>query len=106
MSLQDFHVDWICEKACDFFMWKPYNYVHPIKFLNFELNTALSSKGWQKICENFFFNKYFRLEQLNLIGTMLDTEEKVNAIKEAIIRRAISEKNKKIPMHTFLSWNC
>ena len=40
------------------------------------------------------------------MATMLDTEEKVNVIKEAMIRRASSEKTKKIPMHTFLSYNC
>jgi len=61
-------------------MWKPYDYVFPLRRLNFSLNTALSYLGWKKILKRFFFEKHVRLEELNLISTMIDSELKINAI--------------------------
>jgi hypothetical protein len=64
------------------------------------LNTAPSHKGWSRIFKDFFFRKGVNLEELNLISTMLDSDIKINAIKEEMISRALSERNHKLPLHT------
>jgi hypothetical protein len=35
MSFKDENINFICDKADDFFMWKPFTYVYPVKRLNF-----------------------------------------------------------------------
>jgi hypothetical protein len=45
------------------------------------------------------------LEELNLISTMLDSDIKIDAIKEEMISRALSEKNHKLPLHSLQTYN-
>jgi hypothetical protein len=46
-----------------------------------------------------------RLEELNLMSTMLDSPEKLGAIQQSVIDRALTEPSKKLPLHTLLTYN-
>jgi len=72
MSMTDRIVEFILEKAIRFFKSKPSTYVFPLKRLNYSKNSALTSIGWNRICEHFFFHPKVELEELNMLSTMLD----------------------------------
>jgi hypothetical protein len=45
------------------------------------------------------------LEELNLTDTMLDSDEKINAIKDAMTKRALLSPNQKLPLHSLFTKN-
>lgn len=79
--------------------------MHPLRKLDFSLNTALSAKGWGKITRDVFFPSNMKLEELNLTGTMMDSQEKLDAIFNPMKAAALDNDNNKLALHTLLTHN-
>jgi hypothetical protein len=105
MGIKDEQVGYICEKAKAYLLWKGQNYSYPVKRLNFMLNTALSPKGWYRICEEFFFADHVNLEEINFMSTMLDSPEKLQAVYKPLLKRAMRQPNGKVTLHSLLTYN-
>ncbi|CAD8178052.1 unnamed protein product [Paramecium octaurelia] len=105
MALNDSIATHIGHNAQKFLNSKAQQYRFPLKRLNFSKNNFLTEIGWENIFNNFIFHPKVNLIELNLTSTQLDTDEKLNKILLAAQRRAQLQKNKKLPLHTFLCYN-
>ena len=57
------------------------------------------------ISNEFFFHKQVEFEEMNMLSTMLDCEEKLVVIFQAAERKALSIINKKLSLHSLICGN-
>ncbi|CAD8173660.1 unnamed protein product [Paramecium octaurelia] len=105
MAINDLITEYIVENALNYLNQKPKNFKLPVKKINFSQNNALTKIGWQSLFENFFLHPKVDLIELNMISTMLDSQEKLDVIQNAFKKRADRSPNKKLPMQMFLCYN-
>ncbi|CAK88506.1 unnamed protein product (macronuclear) [Paramecium tetraurelia] len=105
MAINDLITEYIVENALNYLNKKPKNFKLPVKKINFSQNNSLTKIGWQNIFENFFLHPKVDLIELNMISTMLDSQEKLDVIYNAFKQRADRTPSKKLPMQMFLCYN-
>ncbi|CAD8086825.1 unnamed protein product [Paramecium primaurelia] len=105
MAINDLITEYIVENALNYLNRKPKNFKLPVKKINFSQNNSLTQSGWKNIFDNFFLHPKVDLIELNMISTMLDSQEKLDVIYYSFKQRVDRTPNKKLPMQMFLCYN-